>query len=777
MAMAENSRKTRLARLLRPRSIVACGGKEAAQVVRQCLALGYRGKIFPIHPSKSSVCGIPCLARLEDLPLPPDATFLGVNCRLSIELTQKLQKMGAGGVVCYASGFSEAQAEIKEGINLQQQLLEAAAEMPLLGPNCYGFVNCLDNVCIWPDQHAGQSLKSGVALLTQSSNIAMNMSMQQRGLPLAFFTSLGNQAQTGMLELAQELIEDTRITAIGLVIEGITEIERLIELAERARILRKPIVALKVGRSEQARQAAMSHTASLVGTHEATVAAFRKLGIGQVRSLPILLETLKVMHAAGPIVARVAASCEKTREKTREKTHGKTHGKARENYLLYSAKLSSLSCSGGEAALIADQAHGRKNIHFPQLENEQRKKIKQTLSEMVAATNPLDYHTFIWAQRDALAKTFSTMLAFPFDQNLLIIDLPHPERCSPQDWLPAAQALEDAVEATSARVAVVATLHENMPDAWAKRFLQKGIAPLYGLQEALDAIEVAVEVGNRWSQDEALEKARLVNGAVKGVGIGVGKGVDRGAREAEVVAAPSPFLRARLEQSKGKTKGKNSEGGCAGGLLDEARAKTLLAKHGIAIPRGEVVASAEQASRFQRRIDRPIVMKALGVSHKSDVGALVLQLSVASEIEKAFVKLQPFSNEMLVEEQVEGALCELLVGITRDQQFGLMLTIAAGGKLVELMRDKITLPLPISRCELQGELDALPVMRLLQGYRGAPKGDSAALLDLCECVSVFAQIHERSLIELDLNPVIVRAHNQSAGGAGALALDALVRFV
>ncbi len=737
--MDENSRKIRLARLLRPRSIAACGGKEAAQVVRQCLALGYTGKIFPIHPSKNSVCGIPCLKKLEDLPEPPDAVFLGVNHRLSITLTQKLQKMGAGGVVCYASGFSEAQTQIKDGTGLQQQLINAAAEMPLLGPNCYGFVNCLDKVVVWPDQHAAQSLKSGVALLTQSSNIAMNMSMQQRGLPLAFFASLGNQAQIEMLEIAQALIEDTRITAIGMVIEGFTEIERLFQLAKRARMLRKPIIALKVGRSEQARQAAMSHTASLVGTFDATAAAFRILGIGQVDSLPVLLETLKIMHAGGAILTRAEKSCKKT--------------------LGYSARLSSMSCSGGEAALIADQAHGRKNIHFPQLNDRQRKKIKITLSQMVAASNPLDYHTFIWAQREAMTKTFSAMLAFPFDLNLLIIDLPHPEKCSSQDWLPAARAFEDAVTNTAARAAVVATLHENMPETWAKRFLQKGIAPLYGLQEALDAIEVAVEIGNRWLQDEASEKTY--------------------AQGKEFV----PFLGAQLNSRQNKTSqnktsqsaGKGKDSG-SGGLLDEASAKALLAKHGIATPRGLVVVSVKQACEFQQRIARPIVMKALGVPHKSDVGALELQLSAPPDIEKAFAKLQCFSKELLVEEQVEGALCELLVGITRDQQFGLMLTIAAGGRLVELMRDKVMLPLPIARCELEAELQALPVLRLLQGYRGAPKGDLAAFLDLCELVSAFAQNFEDSLIEADLNPVIVRAYNKSDKSEGALALDALLRF-
>ncbi len=718
---------SRLARLLRPRTLAALGGKEAAQVVRQCKAMNYQGSIFPIHPTKKEVHGIRCYPSLESLPCAPDATFLGVNHRLTVDLTRQLKAMGAGGAVSYASGFSEAQGEIADGSSLQKQLLEAAGDMPLLGPNCYGFVNCLDRVVIWPDQHAGEACDKGVAILTQSSNIAMNMSMQKRAVPLAFFTSLGNQAQTGMLELAQALLEDERITAIGLVIEGISEIERLENLAVRARDLRKPLVALKVGQSEQARQAALSHTASLSGSFEATQAALHRLAIGQVRTLPVLMETLKLLH---------------------------THG------ALEDARLSSMSCSGGEAALIADHAHARRKARFPALSPQQRSRVKSTLSTMVAAANPLDYHTFIWADRNALTKTFSAMLACPFDLHLLVCDFPHAERCSDVDWIHAAEALEKAVETTGARAAVIATLHENLQENWARRFLEKGIAPLHGMQEAFDAIETAADIGARWKEWRK-EKQRPF------------------------------FLNAKKEnaqENKEENKEENKGATPIPHLWDEFRAKKLLQEHGIEVPRGEIVSSAAEACAFQKRVGGAVVLKVLGIAHKSDIDALALNLNSESAISAAFRKLEELSPKeshkaetrreeathqgLLVEQMVEGSLCELLLGITRDEQFGLMLTIAWGGKLVELMRERIVLPLPILREEVEAALRSLSVLRLLEGYRGSKRGDVASLLTLCERMSQFAEGNAERLVELDVNPVVV-CSEESRGGA--VALDALLR--
>ena len=177
---------SRLDRLLRPRSIAVIGGGFwCANVIEQCRKVGFQGEIWPVHPSKPEVGGLPAYPSIEDLPSDPDASFVGVNRKVTIEAVAALAAVGAGGAICFASGFREANAELHDGEALEQALLDAAGEMPIIGPNCYGFLNLLDGAALWPDQHGANRCDSGVAIITQSSNIAINLTMQKRGLPVA----------------------------------------------------------------------------------------------------------------------------------------------------------------------------------------------------------------------------------------------------------------------------------------------------------------------------------------------------------------------------------------------------------------------------------------------------------------------------------------------------------------------------------------------------------------------------------------------------------------
>ena len=148
----------RLERLLRPKSIAAIGGLQAGRVVEQCQLMGYQGEIWPVHPTKKEVHGLPAYPSVEDLPGSPDAAFIGVNRQLSIDVVKQLRAKNCGGGVCFAAGFLEAD---EAGGELQARLIEAAGEMPLLGPNCYGYINYADGALLWPDQQGGKRLASG----------------------------------------------------------------------------------------------------------------------------------------------------------------------------------------------------------------------------------------------------------------------------------------------------------------------------------------------------------------------------------------------------------------------------------------------------------------------------------------------------------------------------------------------------------------------------------------------------------------------------------------
>src|SRR5699024_3721196 len=195
-----------LHRLFRPRSIAVFGGREAANLIEQCDRMGFAGDIWPLHPYRDTVAGRRCYRNVDELPAAPDAAFVGVNRHATIDIVAALAARGAGGAVLYASGFAEAADDQAGGNALQQRLLAAAGDMPVLGPNCYGFINYLDNAPLWPDQHGGEHVERGVAIVTQSSNLTISLTMQRRGLPVAYVVTVGNQAQTGLAAVAHALL-------------------------------------------------------------------------------------------------------------------------------------------------------------------------------------------------------------------------------------------------------------------------------------------------------------------------------------------------------------------------------------------------------------------------------------------------------------------------------------------------------------------------------------------------------------------------------------------
>ena len=163
----------------------------------------FRERFGLFTPKRDTVAGLKAFASIEALPDTVDAAFIGVNRHATVEAVRALSARNCGGAVCFASGFLEAENEAEDGRDLQNDLLSSAGEMPIIGPNCYGFINYLDRAALWPDQHGGISVDRGVALITQSSNMAINLTMQKRGLPLSYVATAGNQAQLGIADLGR----------------------------------------------------------------------------------------------------------------------------------------------------------------------------------------------------------------------------------------------------------------------------------------------------------------------------------------------------------------------------------------------------------------------------------------------------------------------------------------------------------------------------------------------------------------------------------------------
>jgi acetyl-CoA synthetase len=651
-----------LFRLLRPKTIaVVGGGAWCRNVVQQSLAMGFAGDIFCVHPTAPTVGGIETVARIADLPCAPDAVFLGINRHATVEAVLELSQMGAGGAVCFASGFSEASAEDEGSAALQQALVSAAGEMPILGPNCYGFVNALDGALLWPDQHGCKRVDRGVAILTQSSNIAINLSMQRRALPISFVVTCGNMAQTSQAEIAMSLLDDPRVTAIGLHIEGFGDTDAWYRVALRACERAVPLVALKVGASEQAQYGTVSHTASLAGSDAGAEALLRRLGIARVHDLPSLLATLMVFHCNGPLA---------------------------------STALSSISCSGGEAGLVADMAL-QHPVSFPPLTTAQKTALRGALGPMVATSNPLDYHTYVWGDVEKMVAAWLPMAADHIALTLIILDYPHTD---PSAWDAATRAAIEVRRRSGRPVAVVATLPELLPEDVSAQLIAAGVTPLHGLREALAAATAA--------------------GSLR-------------TRRAAAPLQPSPEEPSRL--------------------LSEAMGKKILGTYGVPSPKSVVAKRGDDLKTVAADLRDPVALKAQELAHKSEAGALRLRLKKADLNEAATQMPGAF---FLVEEMVTDAVAELLVGVTRDPAHGFVLTLAAGGVLTELWRDRTSLLLPVNEPDIRQALSELRIYPLLCGFRGSQPADIDAIIATVLAVQDCVVARSHDICEIEINPLI-----------------------
>jgi acetate---CoA ligase (ADP-forming) len=693
-----------LTRLLNPTSIAFIGGNECAIAITRTRELGFKGKIWTVNPKREELGGVATVKSVEDITGPIDAAFVAVKREPTVEIVRALNNKSCGGAVIYAAGFAEAGAT-----ELQTQLLEAANGMPLLGPNCYGFVNTLSRCALWPDEHGLDIRGSGVAIITQSGNIACNFGMSRRALPLAALFAIGNQADVDIARMVEALCTDERITAIGLHIEGLKDIPAFARAAELARHYKKPIIALKTGRSAQGAKVTMSHTSSLSGADNLYDALFERHGIARMKSVTAFAETLKFLHHGGPING---------------------------------SRLVSMSCSGGEAALVADMALEKK-VSFPPFNPATKTRVAATLNEFVTIDNPLDYHTFIWGDEAKLEATFTATLSGGYDVGMLILDVPTHPHMNPAAWYKTSRAFTAAAKANKARAVIVASLPESMPLEMAEQLSVENITPMMGLDDALTAFEAAAFIGQNFRSKRPLSPSDSSPNKL-------GERINP--------RAPSAML------------GELSEG-LRGNLapLTEYEGKQLLKSFGLTIPGGQICTPTNAVS-IAESLGYPVALKisSATIHHKTELGGVALNLSSSAEVEAAATRMAKLGNELLIEKMVEGAVAELIIGITRDPQFGLALVIGAGGIFTELLKDSATLLLPCTEDEILRALKTLRIWKLIEGFRGK-FGDQLATVDAIKSVCNFAEAYKDQIEELDINPLFVLPN-------GAIAADALIKF-
>ena len=667
-------------RLFSPRHIALFGGGWAENVAEQLQKINYQGEIWPVHPERRNLASIPCVKTIADLPCAPDAAFVGVNHSATLEVIGELSSRGAGGAICFASGWKEIGADDR-----QQALIKAAGDMPLFGPNCYGLINYLDRVALWPDQHGGLPVERGVAILSQSSNIAINLTMQRRGLPIAAVVCLGNAAQTGAPEIGMALLEDKRITSIGLYLEDISDVLKFADLASRAREFGKRLIVLRSGKSQAGQEATKTHTAALSSDSLIVSAFLQQLGVIEVDGLSVFLETLKIAHYL---------QCFADKSVTIQ-------------------RFCSLSCSGGEAALVADLAE-KHPLSFPPPEPALCERLTAILGDRVPLANPLDYHTYIWGDGIRMSQLFTEMLR-AYDAGIFVLDIPRTDRCDPSSYQCAIEAIGHAVQQTQKPAFVCASLPEGLDESMIADLVKRGAMPLLGLETSLAALS-------------------------------------------RVFHHPQPQTGESSWRPFGPEK---QESPTSVEMVDEATAKDWLKTAGLPVPAGVEATNLQELVTQAPLIQPPFALKGLGFAHKAAAGALRLNLENLDDHPP-----MDGASGYLLEEMVTDGLVELLVGLRRDPVFGIALTLAAGGRLTELMDDHVTLLLPLSRDDIAHALMQLRISALWTGSGPPPRPEMDYFIDLVEKLSNFMQSNP-DIDSLELNPVIVREKD-------AVIVDALI---
>ena len=307
------------------------------------------------------------------------------------------------------------------------------------------------------------------------------------------------------------------------------------------------------------------------------------------------------------------------------------------------------------------------------------------------------------------------------DLAALVLDWPREDRTDASAWEPPLEVWCEAVKAGGRPGAVIASLPECMPEALADDLIAHGTAPLAGIPDALHAVDAAGSI-------DVIVPPLVTN------------------------QRPSPSATVMVS-------------------LDEQEAKASLQRYGVSVPAAEVAMSATEAVDAADRIGYPVVLKALGLDHKTEFDAVRLNLGDWTAVDLAATHLLAVSDRLLVEAMIGDAVGELIVGASVDPAVGLHLILGSGGVLVELTGDSEVLILPCSEDDVRDRLSRLKVNRLLAGYRGRPEGDVEAVIKMVMAIQRFVLDHADKLVEMDINPLIVRPR-----GKGAVAVDALIRL-
>jgi acyl-CoA synthetase (NDP forming) len=690
--------KRDLTAMLRPRSIALVGATDRSRwsqnTFDNLINRQYPGKIHLVSRRGGTVHGRSAATSCVAVGEPIDLALLMVPMQAVDEALADLAAAEVHNAVILTSGFAETG---DEGADHQARLASLGRQhnVSLLGPNCLGFVNFIDNVPLWTGGFRAPSRPGSIAVVTQSGANGSFISAlaAQHEIGLSHMVSTGNEADLDCADFIDHLVDQPEVRAIALFAETIRHAPSFAAAARRAIAAAKPLVVLKIGLSEVTARSAQAHTGALVGDDRVFEGVCRELGMARVDSIEDLLFTADVLTRTG---------------------------------VLEPGGLGAVSISGGACEIVADRAQ-LLNIGMPELSDSAVAALRAALPSFGTPNNPLDITGGAVLQPDLFEQGLRIMgKQKEFSALACLFDVPVTEELATEFALSALRHIAAGLHAAEMPALMVS--HSVKPvTATSMRIIDEIGLPYVsaGLHHGINALGKAFW----WS-----EQYRRLAGTT-----------------AQVATIADAHERPGSERA----------------TLD------YLARCSVPVVPMKLARDADQAVATARAIGGRVVLKIASddITHKSDIGGVVLNLEGDAAIAEAFVRIMsavPSGTRVdgvLVAPMRSGGL-ELFVGCTRDPQWGPVMAVGLGGVWVEVLQDVSLRPLPVASDEVKRMLGELRGARLLHGARGMQAADLDVLGEVIARIGDAAVALGSDLEALEVNPLWVR-------GAEVEALDAL----
>ena len=698
---------------LSPRSIAIVGASNkfdsiSGKPLRFLHEQGYEGKIYPINPKYDDLMGYRCYKSVLELPETPDLALFAVNAKLVLPMLKQCVEKGVPFATIFASGFAESD---EAGAEVQRQIAALSKEsgMRICGPNCQGSISLKDRAIGGFSASMGiKPLISGpIGYVTQSGALGYSIFSlaQQAGVGFSYVASTGNEVDLHTLDFMEYMLESPDTKMMISYIEGIKGGKQFARLSRRAMDLAKPIVALKVGRSEIGQKAASSHTASLTGSDAVTDAFFRQTGIIRADDIEDMIDVAALMQ-------RIPAL---------PKGNG----------------LGIITTSGGAGILVADEASDM-GLDIPDLGPETTAIIESVIPAFGSALNPVDVTAQVINAADDFQKVLQAMTDNPKLDALVIV-------ITQITGEPARQMAEDIVahsKKTTKPLSVAWTAGDVLVGDNVKILVEGGVQVYRSPVRATKALGRLMNYGKFRQTWEARSA-----GTAK--------------TEPGAAAEKARTILAAADRALTEHQGKQLMAAYDIPITDEAVATTADEAVQIAARIGGPLAMKIDSPDILHKTEAGGLK--LNIEGDEAVRAAYNEIMTNARNYNAEARL----SGVLVQEMVKGGT-EVIVGVNNDPQFGPTIMFGLGGIFVEILKDVALRVAPIGHADAMEMIEEIKGYKVLAGARGKAKMDIAAIADVLVKVSNMALELEDEVAELDINPLLVLPEGQGARVADAL---------